>query len=297
MEDRTPGDYDVSQCVACQLVYLSRRPDDASLPSCYPQDYLTRLNRTANPILRVLFRILHHVRMRNLRRWRTQEMDSLLEIGCGDGRLLSFLETKWGNGYRIAGVDFVVDRKQLAPGSKIDLIPGEIDKIDTIDFNRDPAHCDAGGGFRDRFDMVIAYNVLEHLPRPVKTLRHLQCNVMKNGGVFIGQVPDWNSPWRRIFPRHWNGLHVPRHLIFFDRKSLQKTLEAAGLRVERIDNVFEPGEFSVSTSNWITDTLKLKTRPRQAWFSLPLMLIGAPFVISTVALGLPCALGFVARRE
>jgi len=286
IEDRTPGEYDVSRCSQCQLIYLSRRPDDASLPHCYPQDYHTRVDRASNPLLRVLFRILHHIRMRQLCRWRTPEMNSLLEIGCGDNRFLSFLETQWGRDYRLAGIDFVVDRKQLAPRSKINLVAGEIDKLDTLE----------SAGLTDGADMIIAYNVLEHLPHPVDTLRRLS-GLMKKGGVFIGQVPDWDSPWRRVFPRHWNGLHVPRHLIFFDRKSLQKTLEAAGLRVERIENVFEPGEFSVSTSNWITDTLKLKTRPRQAWFSLPLMLIGAPFVISTVALGLPCALGFVARRE
>jgi hypothetical protein len=121
---------------------------------------------------------------------------------------------------------------------------------------------------------------------------------MKKDAILTGLVPDWDSPWRRVFPRHWNGLHIPRHLVFFDEKSLARTLERAGFSVERMLRVYDPGDAAVSASNWISDTFRLKTPSRQAWFYLPINMLLAPFEILRVfVFNGHSALSFAARKK
>jgi SAM-dependent methyltransferase len=168
----------------------------------------------------------------------------------------------------------------LPPGSRIRLVAGEIERL----------------AFDSRFDVALMFDVLEHLARPVDALRRV-FGLLNDDGVLVGTVPEWDSPWRRLFPSHWGGLQIPRHQTFFTAGRLEQTLRDAGFEQVRIGRSFDPGDLSVTLCNWISDRLGLTTRPREAWFYLPVTVLAAPLaLLGAACLGKPGALTFTARR-
>ncbi len=267
VEDRVEGSYAVSRCPGCGLVYLSDKPSSDTLAACYDNQYYARDDRMANPLLRALFNYRYRLRHRRLARCLGREPSSVLELGCGDGQFLRYLEGVLGDRCRLCGVDLDVSNIRREEGSRIRYVSGALEEI-RLD---------------ERFDAILLYNVLEHLERPVQALRSIAGWLEPSGLLFV-QVPDWDSQWRKTFPRHWSGLQIPRHQIFFDRATLSAVLDRAGLFVREFQNVLDPGDLSVSLCNWVTDRLGLSTKPRRAWFYYPAVFASMPFVVFQTAL-------------
>jgi len=267
VENNIPGAYAIARCRGCRMIYLSSRPDEASLHACYDDNYHVRFDRGMNPVMRLLFNARYAFRLRRLlRHGGGRPPESLLEIGCGDGNLLAYLERALP-GTELTGVELDTRHIALPAGSRIQLHEADFD------------HLDLGR----RYDAVVMYHVLEHLVRPVETLQRIRA-LLKPGGFLLFQVPNWTTPWRRVFPRHWNGLQIPRHQFFLDPGSLPELCERGGFRLESTAGLTDPGDFAVSACNWITDRMGLKTLPRRAWFYLPTVMLGAGLVAASNAL-------------
>jgi SAM-dependent methyltransferase len=280
VEDGLMGDYDISRCSSCRLVYLSRTPAPSSLGSCYLDTYHIRSNREMSAFAKFLYRLRKSVRLRQLVAASGSRPASLLEVGCGDGSFLTYIEEKWLHAAALVGTDIATGSVKLPKRSKVTLIETTAEDLRL-------GQC---------FDVIVMHQVLEHLARPVDGLKRI-ADHLQQGGILVGEVPNWDSPWRRLFPRHWGGLQIPRHQSFFDSHSLEATLRRAGLRLERINYTADAGDLGVSLSNWIADRFGLKTRPRQAWFFIPLMVASAPIVfVQTILFPKIGGLGFKARK-
>jgi len=205
------------------------------------------------------------------------EFRSLLEVGCGDATFLRYLDRTCPPSVSLVGVDLQAPRIDQG---RLQVTCGDFDST----------------AVAGTFDAVVMFNVLEHLPDPVSALRKIR-EKMAAGGVLYGEVPNWNSAWRRKFPRHWQGLQIPRHMTQFEPATLRRTLEREGFEAVRIRKLFDPGDLCVTICNLITDRLKLQTPPRQAWFFMPVVLTTAPidWLISVVS-GNAGSLEFTARR-
>jgi len=97
---------------------------------------------------------------------------NLLEIGCGRGEFLS-IARKYFNTEGI-------DRSNFAVASiKKNLICDRVyeEKIENVKLDS------------NHYDVVIAYNILEHLADPEKTIRKIY-DSLKKGGVLVGSVPN-----------------------------------------------------------------------------------------------------------
>jgi len=203
---------------------------------------------------------------------------ALLEIGCGDGGFLRYLGRTLPSSVKLVGIDLQATNESQG---RLRLIQGEVEKV----------------SFAESFDVIVLFNVLEHLADPVASLRRIVLN-LSPGGMVCGEVPNWGSPWRRLFPRHWQGLQIPRHMTAFEKNTLEKTLQAAGLEVVAIRGVYDPGDLAVTVCNWITDSLRLRTPPRRAWFYLPTVLLSAPIVwLANLLTRTSGCIEFIARRS
>lgn len=281
VEDRVEGRYAISRCEECNLVYLSRRPTEATLPLSYLTGYHVMDPVRRNPIVNFLYDLRLRYRCRGFLRSLGGPCVALLEVGCGDGSFVKALDGMMPPECVLTGIDLMVPPMETSPRSRLQLIQGEFEKVE----------------FPVKYDVVVMFNVLEHLADPLLSLKKIH-ELLKPGGLLLGEVPNWESLWRKLFPRHWQGLQIPRHQTHFDRPSLRKLLGAAGYDLAEERNIFDPGDLSVTLCNWITDTLKLSTPPRKAWFYFPVVILSAPLVwLVNVLTRDSGSMGFVGRKR
>lgn len=80
------------------------------------------------------------------------------------------------------------------------------------------------------FDAVTAWDVIEHLPNPELTLRHIT-TLLKPGGVLAINTPHGGSMLTRLLKTHWHLVVPPEHVHFFNPHNLERLLSPMGLNV------------------------------------------------------------------
>lgn len=134
---------------------------------------------------------------------------SILDYGCGDGRLT----------------------EALAAASQNTSVTG-------ADFARDPPEGFVVAGYtsyealaasKATFDAIICRHVLEHTDEPQSELAKLKTLLAPGGSLFI-EVPNVYCPWSWILGKYWDAWYTPFHRIHFSRQSLNATLTTAGFR-------------------------------------------------------------------
>jgi len=201
----------IQACAACGVFYQSPRPGAEELSRYYRGEYSRRFRGREEPTggdLEWRDRIAEY-RFRYLRRSGLLAAgDSVLEIGCGAG---NFLRLCRDAGLRAWGVEPSEGYSDHARKQGLEVATGMF-----------PEH----HGGRERYRHVVLFHVLEHLPRPVETLRHCR-GMLEDGGRVIVEVPDLSRALGPSFTERY--FHYP-HLIDFTAESLDGALARAGLR-------------------------------------------------------------------
>ena len=138
----------------------------------------------------------------------------ILDVGCGAG---TFLIVAKGLGWTVTGVEPTKAAVETARRFGLDVYHGYVEE-----YEKDTDI---------RFDVVTCFEVLEHVADPIAILKSIK-NLLKPGGVLVISVPNLDDPYC-LFQRHPHTI-PPLHINFFNRRSLQRALENAGL---------ESGEF------------------------------------------------------
>lgn len=143
---------------------------------------------------------------------RTQgfERKRVLDIGCGFGLLLNFLQSKGWDPY---GVDFASDA--ITYGQKeLGLKNISVGNLEYDSFEE------------NYFDMVTLASVIEHLDDPMDMLARIR-RVLRPGGVLLITTPNAGSFDHKRAYQRWGGFW-PNHLVFFDREFIREALPKAG---------------------------------------------------------------------
>jgi 2-polyprenyl-3-methyl-5-hydroxy-6-metoxy-1,4-benzoquinol methylase len=81
-----------------------------------------------------------------------------------------------------------------------------------------------------QFDIITANHVIEHVPRPVDTLRAMKGLLAPGGYAWIA-VPNADYPICRSLEGRWYSSDLPYHLMQFTPTSLAEAGRRAGLKV------------------------------------------------------------------
>lgn len=148
-----------------------------------------------------------------------ENIESVLEIGGGEFDTLKHIVNK----YNCSGVG--VDIRIPRDTDKIKFYQYDLDKIDN-DFLKG-----------QKFDLIIAGDVLEHTIYPEKVIENLNC-LLNTNGIFILSVPNIRSFRafyyifiKGIFPRNESGLFDKTHRSWFTYKNMEYFLKSNNFEI------------------------------------------------------------------
>ena len=210
-----PGAFPLNECGHCGLVYQSPRPRDPSL--FYGGGYVPHRTGEGSP----LARLRAAVQRRQIVGYVRANIGSgagrrALDVGCATGTFLAALR---GDGWDVWGVEPGAEaaayaRERLGP----QIVRGFVEDVAL------PARS---------FHLITLWDVIEHLPNPAATLRHLR-GLLAPGGAIMIQTPRWGSFESRLFGACWVGLDPPRHTVVFSGRTLTQMLSACGFEAREV---------------------------------------------------------------
>jgi SAM-dependent methyltransferase len=205
----------VARCLNCGQRFVWPVPSESALAAIYDRgyyrgghgsvgfsDYAALLPARRRMFTRHLERIEHLARP-----------GRVLDVGCATG---DFLVVAKERGWEPLGVDPSPAREQ-AVSAGVRLVGHTIDDADVAPHS---------------LDLITFWDVLEHLPDPVASLRRAG-QLLKPGGLVGATVPNAGSAVARLSGRRWFGYKTAgEHLQFFSAGTIGRCFETAGLRVE-----------------------------------------------------------------
>lgn len=144
----------------------------------------------------------------------------ILDYGCGNGRLVSYLRKK---GLHVDGYDPSQSAIALAQKRGLPVFSAVPDK---------------------KYDLIMFWHSLEHSDTPLHDVLAIANNAQKRGKLLIA-VPNGDSLEARFARESFFCYDWPFHRVHFTPKSLSILLENAGFRVLSVD-YFNP-EYTVSS--------------------------------------------------
>jgi SAM-dependent methyltransferase len=191
------------QCVDCDLRFFT--PQAVGGPDLY-----RALGRNAVYYAGAKWEFAHVLR----RLARRPNGGTLLELGCGPGH---FLERAAPYYERVVGLDFNDDAVREGRARGLDVRACDADELN------------------ETFDTIAAFQLIEHVPKPAETFRHL-VKLLRPGGELIVAVPNEDSLLGAL---EQNSLNMPpHHASCWSKQALQSAARLHSL--EFVDYACEP---------------------------------------------------------
>uniref|UniRef100_UPI004047866A class I SAM-dependent methyltransferase n=1 Tax=Polynucleobacter sp. TaxID=2029855 RepID=UPI004047866A len=222
--------YEFFKCeqVNCGHVFVWPPPSPQELAKIYSDENSSIANSNGYTLLEdyredpnVIRSYFHKRQIKSLKKISTEFKNkeaNILDVGCSTGMLLRVLKDE---GYKnLAGFDIsecacrlVEQEHDITCYSDLDNIPDK------------------------KFDLIILFEVLEHVADPVFFLSALTKKLSPSGRIWV-VVPNFDSPYARLFKSFWVWWIPPIHLQYFTRNSLVNTFTASGLNRESLGSFY-----------------------------------------------------------
>ena len=232
-----PGEFRFVRCRRCNHLYLNPRHSIQDLQVIYPANYYA-YSDGGNPLAVHLRRMRERRKVRLFRRAIGEGPRRILDLGCGNGRLLSLLREFGSADWELEGIDFSEDavRQCRARGFRAQAARLE-------DFARE----------KGAFDAVIMIQLLEHLENPRRACE-LVHGLLRPGGTFIIETPNVAGLDYRLFRgRWWGPYHFPRHWNLFSAAGLRQLLCETGFSVASTNSLVNTSSWILSLHNFLVD--------------------------------------------
>jgi SAM-dependent methyltransferase len=150
----------------------------------------------------------------------------LLEIGCAYGL---FLDAARSRGYDVTGVELSTSAADHAR--------------DTLGLTVHSSQLGAAP-LDGRFDVVCAWDTLEHVPDPVEFWKAIR-GLVADDGVVLFSTPYFSSLPARLLRRRWWTLKPTEHIWHFTPRTHRTVAAQAGMTVTRtVLSPFTPANFA-----------------------------------------------------
>ena len=197
----------IVRCTECGFIFTSPRFSNLEYDKIYRK---VRSPADGDPSFERAKTARFHRLAAVVRKFQPREA-AFLDFGCGDGGFLHQFNSPGGRGFEIGAKG----RRMLG---ECEIITGDWAAV-------------AGSHIfpPDSFDFVVAFDVLEHLPRISEDLALIR-TVLRTGGHFFVSVPNSESFIAKAMGKYWNMLLL-EHLWYFSPKTLERIMARYGFEL------------------------------------------------------------------
>jgi 2-polyprenyl-3-methyl-5-hydroxy-6-metoxy-1,4-benzoquinol methylase len=158
----------------------------------------------------------------------------ILDVGCSNGR---FIEVALRNRIDAWGLELSENAIAAAtPAIRSRIYHGDANNIESL------------GAVK--FDIITAFDLVEHLFDPFSFLNNL-CKIVTKDGIVVITTPDASSLPRILMGKNWPMLQPFQHTILLSRKASQVLLQKTNYK-----NVLVDGTKKVFTLDYLFNQLK-----------------------------------------
>jgi len=218
----------VVECAICGLAFLNPRPHAALIPEFYKDDYFTgaSANRGEGG-LKLNLDVSTSEISENKSSPRVIEIISekfeglqnkdVLEIGCATGDLLIEIKKV---GARTKGLEISDFAANIARKRGLDVTTGTIE--------------DCAADYQNRFDIVMAFEVIEHVLSPVLFFKKC-AEIVRPGGLLMLSTPNYACAKR--FGEEWLGFRTSfEHIYFFSLNVISRMASKSEFNLRYIES-------------------------------------------------------------
>ena len=154
-----------------------------------------------------------------------------LDIGCAAGFMI---EVGLSHGFDSYGVEFSSEAISYAKDSiKSRITHGDVNKLDE----------------NNKFDLITCFDIIEHVQNPADFLKSLK-RLLNPNGILMITTPDTEHFIAKIMGKSWSMLQPKQHTYLFSKKSLENSLNQAGLT-----NLAQSSAYKVITYDYLAGQL------------------------------------------
>ncbi len=210
--------WDFYRCGHCRHLWIHPLPTQAELEAFYDSGYFTGdvskrgyndYEQDKQPLIKDYEEYLSLFEEYT----RTSPKD-LLDVGAATGVFCSVATQR---GWQSQGLELSAYAVEQAQAQGRDVIQGSIEAFKT----------------EQRFDVVTAWDVVEHLPHPEDFFKACH-QLLKEKGYVCFSVPKSDSWFARVLGRAWTLIAPPQHIHYFTHASITSLLEEHGFTIERL---------------------------------------------------------------
>ena len=201
------------RCPQCGLQWWDFSAIDTA--ALYGPEYFKGSNGEGYDDYYALQAAMEHTGRRRLRR--TQKIlglgsGRLLDVGCGPG---FFLNVARSAGWTVEGIEISKAASAYARQTlQLPVLQAEIE---------------IGLVPPSTFDLVTMWDVIEHVPDPLRAFK-AAADALRPGGGLVLTTGDVDSAVAKLSGERWHLYNLPEHFYFHTERSLRSLAEQAGFR-------------------------------------------------------------------
>lgn len=155
-------------------------------------------------------------------RFSTLSVGTVGDIGAGFGLFLEELRKRWPNA-RMVAIEPSSEMAAICGSKALDVVQATVEDLDDCE---------------DRFDLLTAFELLEHLYEP-RALLEQAFRLLRSGGCFLATTLNGEGFDIQVLWEHSKSVFPPHHLNFLNPRSLAELCRSAGFEVEEVST---PGQ-------------------------------------------------------
>jgi SAM-dependent methyltransferase len=264
-------------------LFLSPRPADSELGRIYPANYYAYAFRTSRNLG---YRVKAWMDRRAARTYlaHARAPGPVLDVGCGDGRLLEAFASRGVGRALLYGLELSEGSVERARARGFDVRRQRFEDAELPD------------AF---FQLIMLQQVIEHVGDPGAVLARI-ARLLKPGGAVVLETPNAASWDHRVFRgRYWGGYHFPRHFFLFTAASLCALLRRSGLEPGGVTSLPSPSFWVQSVHHAARESTRAGALSR--WFhphlpSAPVLAMFTAMDLAASPFGITSNMRIVARR-